>query len=140
MLDSARPRKLFTELEDAKPRRLFTVFNDQDAAKRDADGQDDKTVSAEPLATTHHNHPYQKLDPSTQPGMWYIFRGKKVFRPFAAKPAEDLASLKPRRLFADQLDKQKARGPDPHLDDHRDAHNSEEDDTDVESHPIGLSS
>jgi hypothetical protein len=61
--------------------------------------------------------------------MWYIFRGKKVFRPFGPSSSEGLASLKPRRLFADKLDAAKGILPVAEID----SHNSEEDDTDVET-------
>jgi hypothetical protein len=120
---------LFSELEDARPRRLFEVFNDQAAAKKEADGEQELPESSEPMKRTRHNHPYQPLDSTKQPGMWYIFRGKKVFRPFGPNSSEDLGSLKPRRLFADKLDAAKGILPVAEID----SHNSEEDDTDVET-------
>ncbi|ODQ63482.1 hypothetical protein NADFUDRAFT_53151 [Nadsonia fulvescens var. elongata DSM 6958] len=44
------------------------------------------------------NHPYSPLNPDNTPGMWYTFRGKLVFRPFAKEDKVD--RMKPRLLFS----------------------------------------
>lgn len=63
----------------------------------DSEDEDDE----EPTSFALNVKTYTKdTVPANMPGMWYIFRGKKVFRPFAdAKQAADIMSIKPKRLF-----------------------------------------
>lgn len=48
-------------------------------------------------------HPYASLDTTGVPGMWHVFRGKKVFRPFA-NGTPTLHDYKPRVLFGPKRD------------------------------------
>lgn len=59
-------------------------------------------------------HPHQDRPPDV-PGMWYVFRGRKVFRPFA----DGEEPLKPITLFKDDIAQ-------------REAERDSEDDTEVE--------
>lgn len=88
----------------------FDIFSDKKALIDElADSQ----------ASHSHTHPHLPTADST-PGMWYVFRGKKVFRPFPKD--EPFIDIKPKKLFADELAQ---TGSTSGL-------NSEEDDTDVE--------
>lgn len=48
-------------------------------------------------------HPYAPLDTTGVPGMWHVFRGKKVFRPYA-NGTPSLQDYKPRVLFGPKRD------------------------------------
>lgn len=88
----------------------FEIFSDKKALI------DELTDSQ---ASHSHSHPHLPPADNT-PGMWYVFRGKKVFRPFPKD--EPFIDIKPKKLFADELAQDSSVS----------GLNSEEDDTDVE--------
>lgn len=119
---------------DHSKEKKFEIFDDRIAVRAEADNEnpfDQRALKK----TRHERHPYQPLPPDV-PGMWYVFRGKKVFRPFPKDDAEKLSSIKPRRLFADQLAKTTScNSDDPFTDNHKNDNqqvDSEEELTDVE--------
>lgn len=61
-----------------------------------------KTTHAPAIPSTVERHPYEEPDLSV-PGMWHVFRGKKVFRPYAPGVAP-LLDYKPRVLFGPKRD------------------------------------
>lgn len=88
---SSRSSPKVVSLEDARNPPAFEIFNDADAFKKEVDSDNQASTSS----SLHH--PHKPLPPDTK-GMWYIFRGKKVFRPFADGGAEADA-IKQRNLF-----------------------------------------
>lgn len=58
------------------------------------------------ITASHHElrHPHQPQPPPDVPGMWYVFRGKKVFRPFPP----GVTKPEPVTLFKDILQRDEA--------------------------------
>lgn len=133
---------------DEMKQKSFDIFDDTKAMKREIDNND--PFNSEPMPKRRAiessiNHPHKPLSKDAA-GMWYVFRGKKVFRPFP-KGDKEMSSLKPRRLF-DTPKKRSTRSTNPEKDpfnssedekksqEHKegdtDVDNSEEDDTDRE--------
>lgn len=72
------------------------VIDSDDETSTDAEDTFDEPISTSTVLKTYT----EDTVPANLPGMWYTFRGKKVFRPFAnAKQAADMMSIKPKRLF-----------------------------------------
>jgi hypothetical protein len=88
----------FASLDEMK-QRSFEIFDDTKAMKRELENDD--PFDSHPINKQRRidPHPHKPLAKEA-PGMWYVFRGKKVFRPFPkGKSDKDLATLKPKRLF-----------------------------------------
>lgn len=60
------------------------------------------TAAEKGIEATTERHPYDKPDLNV-PGMWHVFRGKRVFRPFASG-VSPLSDYKPRVLFGPKRD------------------------------------
>jgi hypothetical protein len=97
--DGAESSRSYSSPPSVK-RSNFEIFDDVRAFKREVNNENpfvpaSKRASVVETSTQKHPHIPMPLD---VPGMWYVFRGKKIFRPFP-KGDDSLASIKPRRLF-----------------------------------------
>lgn len=83
----------------------------------------DNEDSSKPL------HPHRPL-PADTPGMWYTFRGKRIFRPFPKNISqEEINSIRPKKLFITE----EANGHSTNATELNDESNDiEDEDTDVE--------
>ncbi|ANB11589.1 hypothetical protein AWJ20_4409 [Sugiyamaella lignohabitans] len=127
---SQKPKRIINSIPRpvtsiARPQPPFQVFNDHEAFKKEADnviGPTSTTTTASSSLSTKNtiggrhylrpsttSHPHKSLPPDV-PGMWYIFRGKKVFRPFPEGDTE-LSDIKPRKLFANVQPTKRGSGP-----------------------------
>lgn len=63
----------------------------------------DDSPSSPLLGPPPRRHPYDPADTTGVPGMWHVFRGKKIFRPYA-KGVSSLEDYTPRVLFGPKKD------------------------------------
>lgn len=112
-------RTITTHLIDnysAREQPNFEIFDQMKALKREIDNENPFTPSSSSRAsdvkrasiveTVQQRYPHIPM-PLDVPGMWYVFRGKKIFRPFP-KGDDSLASINPRNLFGSSTDKKTA--------------------------------
>lgn len=129
-LDTIEP-PLDNNLSSSSARKHnFEIFDDLKAFRRDANNEDPFVQApkrASVVDTLSQKHPHVSM-PLDVPGMWYVFRGKKIFRPFA-KGDDSLSSIKPKRLFATTTGSGSANGSI------NIAPSDSEDDTDYEELP-----
>lgn len=114
-LNPTKKRKLQVFHDSAPP--IPPVFKPTQSLKRPhhstvLDGDDDLDTS-KPIAsssslcfsssTKEREHPYDSPITCDVPGMWHIFRGKKIFRPFATG-SDPFKNYVPRVLFKSRKD------------------------------------
>lgn len=132
------PVAQFASLDEMK-KRSFEIFDDTKAMKRELENDD--PFDSQPINKQRRidPHPHKPLAKDA-PGMWYVFRGKKVFRPFPkGKSDKDLATFKPKRLFntprkrsTTTISKNDPFNSDNDANNNTDPDDTEEDDTDRE--------
>lgn len=92
---------IFDDVKALKHEVNHNMVKDRRAKRKASEIFDPSYAKLAIADETQHPHDTQ-IDP-TIPGMWYNFRGKKVFRPFA-KGAAPLSDYKPRVLFGPRRD------------------------------------
>ncbi|CAN6597969.1 hypothetical protein TRVA0_001S05116 [Trichomonascus vanleenenianus] len=111
---SRKPKKSLPVINvspfEVKKSPKFSIFSDHRALQKEVDNSDpfarsDDPFGSERIDKTAQHHPHLPV-PNNRPGMWYVFRGKQLFRP--AKKGEDI-DIKPKRLFQKEISERKKR-------------------------------